>query len=64
MVSSFFGSKFSLFETTNRYKLEFSKGLTNKMQGKMITIAKGNTKIKMLVNTDDEKYRIIRNESR
>lgn len=51
-------TKFSLFETTNRYKLEFSKGLTNKMQGKMITIAKGNTKIKMLVNTDDEKYRI------
>ncbi len=51
-------TRFSLFETTNRYKLEFSKGLTNKIQGKMITIAKGNTKIKMLVNTDDENYRI------
>lgn len=51
-------TKFSLFETTNKYKLEFSKGLTNKMQGKMITITKGNAKIKMLVNTDDEKYKI------
>lgn len=51
-------TRYSLFETTNKYKLEFSKVLTNKMQGKMITIVKGNNKIKMLVNTDDEKYRI------
>lgn len=51
-------TRYSLFETTNKYKLEFSKGLTNKMQGKMITITKGNAKIKMLINTHDEKYRI------
>lgn len=51
-------TRFSLFETTNKYKLEFSKRLTNKMQGKMITIVKGDTKIKMLVSTDDENYRI------
>lgn len=51
-------TRFSLFETTNKYKIEFSKGLTNKMQGKMITITKGNNKIKMLVNTDYEKYSI------
>lgn len=51
-------TRFSLFETTNKYKLEFSKGLTNKMQGKMITIAKGDTKIKVLVSTDNENYRI------
>lgn len=49
-------SKYSLFETTNKYKLEFSKKLTNKMQGKMITISKNRTKIKMLVKTSNEKY--------
>lgn len=51
-------TRFSLFETTNKYKIEFSKVLTNKMQGEMITITKGNNKIKMLVNTNDEKYSI------
>ncbi len=51
-------TRFSLFETTNKYKVEFSKGLTNKMQGKMITITKGKNKIKMLVSTDNEKYSI------
>ena len=51
-------TRFSLFETTNKYKIEFSKVLTNKMQGKMITITKGNNKIKMLVNTNGEKYSI------
>jgi hypothetical protein len=49
-------TRFSLFETTNKYKLEFSRRLTDKMQGKMITVKKGKTKIKMLVNTNDEKY--------
>lgn len=49
-------TRYSLFETTNKYKLEFSKKLTNKLQGKMITITKGKNKIKMLVNTNDKKY--------
>lgn len=51
-------SRYSLFETTNKYKLEFSKKLTNKLQGKMITVTKGTNKIKMLVNTSDEKYKV------
>ncbi len=49
-------TRFLLFETTNKYKLEFSRRLTDKMQGKMITVIKDKTKIKMLVNTNDEKY--------
>ena len=51
-------NKYSLFETTNKYKLEFSKQLTQKMQGKIITISKGNVKIKMLVSTNNDKYSI------
>jgi len=49
-------SRYFLTETTNKYKLEFSKKLTNKMQGKMITVAKGKNTVKMLVNTNNEKY--------
>ena len=51
-------NRYSLFETTNKYKLEFSKKLTQKMQGKLITISKGNVKIKMLVSTNNDKYSI------
>ena len=51
-------NKYSLFETTNKYKLEFSKKSTQKMQGKIITISKGNVKIKMLVSSNNEKYSI------
>lgn len=51
-------TKYSMSEVTNKYKLEFSKRLTNKLQGKMITISKGKNKIKTLVNTDSEKYSI------
>lgn len=51
-------TKYSMSEVTNKYKLEFSKRLTNKLQGKMITIIKGKNKIKTLVNTDSEKYSI------
>ncbi len=51
-------TRFSLFETTNKYKVEFSKGLINKMQGKMITIRKGNNKVKILVNARGEKYSV------
>ena len=48
---------FKLKESTPENQDQLA-AILNKMQGKMITIAKGNTKIKMLVNTDDEKYRI------
>ena len=51
-------NRFTILESTNKYKLEFSKGLTNKLKGKMITIKKNNAKIKMLVNSDNEKYNI------
>ena len=49
--------RFSLFETTNKYKLELSKNLTKKLKGKMITVTKNGTFIKMLVNGNGkEKY--------
>ena len=49
--------RFSLFETTNKYKLELSKNLTKKLKGKMITVSKNGTTIKMLVNGNEkEKY--------
>lgn len=49
--------RFSLFETTNKYKLELSKNLTKKLKGKMITVSKNGTTIKMLVNgNEQEKY--------
>ena len=51
-------TRFSLTETTNKYKLEFSKRLTDKKQKEMITVVKGNAKVQMLVNTDDEKYQV------
>lgn len=51
-------TKYSLFETTNKYKLKFSKRLTSKMKNKMITIIKGKSKVKMLVNTDSENYTV------
>lgn len=51
-------NRFTILESTNKYKLEFSKSLTNKLKGKMITIKKNNAKIKMLVNSDNEKYNI------
>lgn len=49
-------TKYSLLETTNKYKLELSKKLTNKLHCKMLTIVKGSTKVKMLVNTDEDKF--------
>ena len=48
--------RFELMESTNRYKLEFSKELTRKMQGKMITVKKGKNTLKHIVNTNNEKY--------
>lgn len=49
--------RFSLFETTNKYKLELSKNLTKKLKGKMITVSKNGTTIKMLVKENEkEKY--------
>ena len=51
-------TRYSFLETTNKYKLEFSKKLTSKLKGKMITISKGNQKVKVLVNTNNEKYSI------
>ena len=49
--------RFSLFETTNKYKLELSKNLTKKLKRKMITVSKNGTTIKMLVNGNEkEKY--------
>ena len=49
--------RFSLFETTNKYKLELSKSLTKKFKGKMITVSKNGTTIKMLVKENEkEKY--------
>lgn len=49
-------TRYSLLETTNKYKLKLSKRLTKKMQCKMLTIAKGSIKVKMLVNTDEDKF--------
>ena len=46
--------RFSLFETTNKYKLELSKNLTKKLKGKMITVSKNGTTIKMLVNSNEK----------
>lgn len=51
-------NRFIILESTNKYKLEFSKALTNKIKGKMITIKKNNANIKMLVNSDNEKYNV------
>lgn len=51
-------NRFIILESTNKYKLEFSKALTNKIKGKMITIKKNNSNIKMLVNSDNEKYNV------
>lgn len=51
--------RFSLFETTNKYKLELSKNLTKKLKGKMITVSKNGTTIKMLVNSNEKERYII-----
>lgn len=52
-------NKFTILEQTNKYKLEFSKGLTKKLNGKMITVSKNRANIKMLVNaTDNSKYTV------
>jgi len=51
-------NRFALFESSNKYKIEFLKNITNKLTGKMITISKGNAKVKMLVNTNDDKFRV------
>ena len=51
-------NRFIILESTNKYKLEFSKALTNRIKGKMITIKKNNANIKMLVNSDNEKYNV------
>ena len=49
--------RFSLFETTNKYKLELSKNLTKKLKGKVITVSKNGTTIKMLIKENEkEKY--------
>ena len=48
--------RFELMESTNRYKLEFSKDLTRKMQGKMITVKKGKNSLKHIVSTENDKY--------
>ena len=49
-------NRFALFEFSNKYKIELSKSLTNKLTGKLITISKGKAKVKMLVNTNDDKF--------
>ncbi len=51
--------RFSLFETTNKYKLKLSKNLTKKLKGKMITVSKNGTTIKMLVNSNEKERYII-----
>lgn len=51
--------RFSLFETTNKYKLKLSKNLTKKLMGKMITVSKNGTTIKMLVNSNEKERYII-----
>lgn len=51
-------NRFIILESTNKYKLEFSKALTNRIKGKMITIKKNNANIKMLVKSDNEKYNV------
>ena len=51
--------RFSLFETTNKYKLELSKNLTKKLKGKKITVSKNGTTIKMLVNSNEKERYIV-----
>ena len=51
-------SGYSLLEESNKYRIVFSTGLTNKKKGQMITICKGNKTIKMLVNNENEKFSI------
>lgn len=50
-------NRFALLEKTNKYKLELSKSLTSKINGKMITINKKGKTIKTLVKADhNSKY--------
>ena len=46
--------RFSLIESSNKYKLVFSKRLTQKVKGKMITISKNNTTKQMLANVNNQ----------
>lgn len=46
--------RFSLIEDTNKYKLVFSKRLTRKVKGKLITISKNRATIKALANINNE----------
>lgn len=46
--------RFSLIEDTNKYKLIFSKKLTQKVKGKMITISKNNITKQMLANVNNQ----------
>lgn len=49
--------RFSLFEKTNKYKIELSKNLSKKLDGKLLTVTKNGINIKMLVKSDKkEKY--------
>lgn len=46
--------RFALIENTNKYKLVFSKKLTQKINGQMITISKNNTTKQMLANVNNQ----------
>lgn len=47
-------NRFCLFERTNKYKLVFSKRLSNKIKGKLITVLKNNNRIQKLATLDNE----------
>jgi len=46
-------NRFCLFERTNKYKLVFSKRLSNKIKGKLITVLKNNNRIQKLATLDN-----------
>lgn len=52
-------NRFGLFERTNKYKLVFSRNLSNRIKGKLITILKYNNKVQKLVTIENGKQFIF-----
>lgn len=46
-------NKFALFERTNKYKLVFSRRISNKIKGKLITVLKYDNKVQKLATIDN-----------
>lgn len=46
-------NRFALFERTNKYKLVFSRNLSNRIKGKLITVLKYDNKVQKLATIDN-----------